>query len=178
MNKKFTIETFRNTCSDFALKILHLPDFALKISFTEKNKIWMVNAWLLCQSKRVTCSIDWILKKVTKEKCSSNRVWGRIGKLQMHSRNSLETLQHSKFILMLFRKPLCTTSVLVEINLNVRLFRVSKAAILIKSTSWGMKKKMFHLSFISVISVITFNYQYAWVNVLNELCTFWWNSRT
>ena len=48
----------------------------------------------------------------------------------MHSRNTLETLQHSKFILMLFRKPLSTTSVLVESKLNVRLAQASEAAIL------------------------------------------------
>ena len=96
----------------------------------------------------------------------------------MHSRNTLETLQHSKFILMLFRKPLSTTSVLVESKLNVRLAQASEAAILdlldqqfnigSKKAMKKKKKKLFRLSF---ISVITFNYQYAWVNVLSELCT-------
>ena len=95
----------------------------------------------------------------------------------MHSRNTLETLQHSKFILMLFRKPLSTTSVLVESKLNVRLAQASEAAILdLLEQPFNMglkkaikkKKKLFRLSF---ISVITFNYQYAWVNVLSELCT-------
>ena len=95
----------------------------------------------------------------------------------MHSRNTLETLQHSKFILMLFRKPLSTTSVLVESKLNVRLAQASEAAILDlldqpfnigSKKAMKKKKKLFRLSF---ISVITFNYQYAWVNVLSELCT-------
>ena len=95
----------------------------------------------------------------------------------MHSRNTLETLQHSKFILMLFRKPLSTTSVLVESKLNVRLAKASEAAILDlldqpfnigSKKAMKKKKKLFRLSF---ISVITFNYQYAWVNVLSELCT-------
>ena len=95
----------------------------------------------------------------------------------MHSRNTLETLQHSKFILMLFRKPLSTTSVLVESKLNVRLAQASEAAILDlldqpfnigSKKAMKKKKKLFRLSF---TSVITFNYQYAWVNVLSELCT-------
>ena len=81
---------------------------------------------------------------------------------------------------MLFRKPLSTTSVLVESKLNIRLAQASEAAILDLldqpfnvGSKKAMKKKkkktkLFRLSF---ISVITFNYQYAWVNVLSELCT-------
>ena len=80
---------------------------------------------------------------------------------------------------MLFRKPLSTTSVLVESKLNIRLAQASEAAILDlldqpfnvgskKAIKKKKKKKLFRLSF---ISVITFNYQYAWVNVLSELCT-------
>ena len=49
----------------------------------------------------------------------------------MHSRNTLETLQHLKFIFMLFRRSLCTTSVLIESNLNVRLAQASEVAILL-----------------------------------------------
>ena len=88
----------------------------------------------------------------------------------MHSRNTLETLQRSKFISMLFRKPLCATSVLVESKLNVRLAQAIEVAILIldQVNQLSNEKNLFHLSF---ISVITFNYQYAGINVLNELPT-------
>ena len=66
---------------------------------------------------------------------------------------------------------------MVESKLNVRLAQASEAAILDlldqpfnigSKKAMKKKKKLFRLSF---ISVITFNYQYAWVNVLSELCT-------
>ena len=124
---------------------------------------WLRLDYCVKIKRQAVPSIDFL--KVLLKRIVSNRAWGKIGKLQMklcNIQNLLWCYLERLYVPHLFWLKVTSISSQWSSYFNIGSSKLAE--------QW---KKNCFIWIVFVISVITFNYQYAWVNVLNGQCTVW-----